>query len=148
MRVPQHALDAALVLVERPTSLLEVTLGHERAARAPDRDRLGHVRGAGAESVPPRYVARRHPLILDVCKHAERPGILQVMTNVQEQPQTLLKVADVARLLRVSPWTVYRRAADGSLPSLRIGSTGPLRFTADAVETLLQPTRTTTEETR
>jgi len=88
----------------------------------------------------------RHPPILDVCKHAERPGILQVVTNVQEQPQTLLKVADVARLLRVSPWTVYRRAADGSLPSLRIGSTGPLRFTADAVETLLQPTRTTTEE--
>ncbi len=70
------------------------------------------------------------------------------MTNVQEQPQTLLKVADVARLLRVSPWTVYRRAADGSLPSLRIGSSGPLRFTADAVETLLQPAPTHALETK
>jgi len=68
------------------------------------------------------------------------------VTTTQDKPQRLFTVAEVAEQLRVSPWTVYRRAADGSLPSLRVGQAGPLRFTADAVETLLQPARTTTEE--
>jgi len=88
----------------------------------------------------------RHAPILNVCKHAERPGILQTVTTTQAKTQRLLTVAEVAEQLRVSPWTIYRRAADGSLPSLRVGQAGPLRFTADAVETLLQPARTTTEE--
>lgn len=136
----RQAVGRALVLGERPTSVLEVTLGHERAVRASDQDGLGLAyRPALSPAVPPKRRVRRHPPILDVCKHAERPGRMQTVTNLQEQPQTLLKVADAARLLRVSPWTVYRRAADGSLPSLRIGQAGPLRFTADAVETLLRP---------
>ena len=63
------------------------------------------------------------------------------MTTTQDKTQRLLTVAEVAERLRVSPWTIYRRAAEGSLPSLRVGQAGPLRFTADAVETLLRPTR-------
>ena len=70
------------------------------------------------------------------------------MTNVPEKPQKLLKVADVAQLLQLSHWTIYRRAADGSLPSLRIGANGPLRFTADGVETLLQTAPTPVLETK
>ena len=41
----------------------------------------------------------------------------------------LLAVDEVARLLRVSPKTVYRRVWDGSLPALRLGEGfGPLRI--------------------
>ncbi len=57
----------------------------------------------------------------------------------------LLKVDEVARALRCSRHSVYRRVADGSLPAMRIGARGPLRVRVYDLERLLQPART--EET-
>jgi excisionase family DNA binding protein len=54
---------------------------------------------------------------------------------------SLLSVADVARRLRVSRHTIYRRVASGDLPAFRVGESGPLRFEASAVEQLLRPAR-------
>jgi len=136
------------VLGERSTRLLELALGHESAARAPDRDRRGRHDLAGRPASPPETLGRRHETSLDVCKHAERSGRLQAVTTIQTETQRLLTVAEVAAQLRVSPWTIYRRAADGSLPALRVGAGGPLRFTADAVETLLRPAPTHALETK
>jgi len=62
----RQAVGRALVLGERPTSLLELALGHERAARAPDRDRLGLAgRPAVSPAVPSKRLVRRHPPSLD-----------------------------------------------------------------------------------
>ena len=54
---------------------------------------------------------------------------------------TLLRVDEVAERLGVSRVTVYRRVWDGSLPALRVGEAGPLRFEPEAVERLLRPAR-------
>ena len=48
----------------------------------------------------------------------------------------LLTVNDVAEFLAVSPSLVYRLAADGELPSYRIGK-GTLRFRPEDVEEYL-----------
>ena len=44
----------------------------------------------------------------------------------------LLTAAEAAKRLRVSPWTIYRLARIGKLPSYRAGSA--LRFTVDEIE--------------
>ena len=51
----------------------------------------------------------------------------------------LLTVTEVARLLRQSRSSVYRHTRTGTLPALRVGETGPLRFEPEAVERLLRP---------
>jgi excisionase family DNA binding protein len=56
-------------------------------------------------------------------------------------PPSLLSVVDVARRLRVSRHTIYRRVEDGSLPAFRVGESGPLRFEPSAVDALLRPAR-------
>ena len=49
-----------------------------------------------------------------------------------------LPVAEVAARLRVSPLTVYRRVADGTLAAVRLGEAGPIRIrAADLEESLL-----------
>jgi excisionase family DNA binding protein len=51
----------------------------------------------------------------------------------------LLTVAELARELRVSEPTVYRRIHDGSIVAVRLGACGPLRIPRDSLETFLQP---------
>lgn len=57
----------------------------------------------------------------------------------------LLTIDDVARALRCSRHTIYRRVDDGSLEALRVGETGPLRFRPEDVERLLRPARPPSE---
>ena len=59
----------------------------------------------------------------------------------------LLTVTEVARLLRQSRSSVYRHTRTGTLPALRVGKTGPLRFEPEAVERLLRPARETRRRT-
>ena len=47
-------------------------------------------------------------------------------------PTGALTAAEAAKRLRVSPWTIYRLARTGKLPSYRAGSA--LRFTVDEIE--------------
>jgi len=47
-------------------------------------------------------------------------------------PIRALTAAEAAKRLRVSPWTIYRLARIGKLPSYRAGSA--LRFTVDEIE--------------
>ena len=47
-------------------------------------------------------------------------------------PIGALTAAEAAKRLRVSPWTIYRLARIGKLPSYRAGSA--LRFTVDEIE--------------
>ena len=47
-------------------------------------------------------------------------------------PTGALTAAEAAKRLRVSPWTIYRLARIGKLPSYRAGSA--LRFTVDEIE--------------
>ena len=55
----------------------------------------------------------------------------------------LLKPAEVARRLAVSRSWVYDAAADGRIPSIRLGGPdGPLRFLAEDVEAWLMGART------
>jgi excisionase family DNA binding protein len=51
----------------------------------------------------------------------------------------LITVAEVKGLLAVSAPTVYRLAAKGEIPSIRIG--GSIRFRIDDIERLLQAGR-------
>jgi excisionase family DNA binding protein len=54
----------------------------------------------------------------------------------------LLRPADVCARLKVSRAWVYRAAADGRIPSLRLGGPeGPLRFEPAALETWLEQCR-------
>lgn len=54
----------------------------------------------------------------------------------------LLKPAEVCRLLAVSRTWVYAAAADGRIPSIRLGGPdGPLRFVRADVEQWLQKAR-------
>lgn len=64
-----------------------------------------------------------------------------------ESVHTLWTVADVADYLRVSVSWVYKKAADGTLPTVRVGTM--LRFDPDAVRTFargvgVQPNTTST----
>lgn len=52
-----------------------------------------------------------------------------------------MTAVEVARVLRCSRHTVYRRVDDGTLPALRVGDGGPLRFEARDVYRLLRPAR-------
>lgn len=57
-------------------------------------------------------------------------------------PTRLLKPADVARRLSVSRSWVYDAAADGRLPSLRLGGAdGPLRFVGEDIDAWLEEQR-------
>ena len=47
-------------------------------------------------------------------------------------PTGALTAAEAAKRLRVSPWTIYRLARTGKLPSYRAGSA--MRFTLDQIE--------------
>ncbi len=51
-----------------------------------------------------------------------------------------LKVAEIAKLLSVTPQHIYRMAAQGSIPSIRIS--GSVRFDPDEVAAWLQRKRT------
>lgn len=54
----------------------------------------------------------------------------------------LMKPAEVASLLKVSRTWVYDAAADGRLPSIRLGhAEGPLRFVREDVEAWLDDAR-------
>ncbi|MGB2710820.1 MAG: helix-turn-helix domain-containing protein [Conexibacter sp.] len=58
-------------------------------------------------------------------------------------PTDLLKPAEVARRLKVSRSWVYDAAADGRLPSIRLGTTdGPLRFVRTDLEQWIEDART------
>lgn len=87
------------------------------------------------------------------------PGIAPAATD--EDPQSaplprLLKPGAVAEMLGVSRSWVYAAAADGRIPSLRLGGAdGPLRFVAEDIEAWLtaaraawRPGQTTTETLR
>jgi excisionase family DNA binding protein len=58
-----------------------------------------------------------------------------------DERTALLTVREVARELRVSEPTAYRRIHDGQLAAVRVGEDGPLRVRRDALDDLLQPTR-------
>ena len=51
----------------------------------------------------------------------------------------LLTVPEVARELRLSLPTVYRRVSSGDLRALRLGEHGPLRIPRDALQEFVQP---------
>jgi excisionase family DNA binding protein len=51
----------------------------------------------------------------------------------------LLTPREVARELRVSMPTLYRRISDGQLAAVRVGEDGPLRVRREAVSALLHP---------
>jgi excisionase family DNA binding protein len=51
-----------------------------------------------------------------------------------------LKVAEIAKLLSVTPQHIYKMAARGSIPSIRIS--GSVRFDPDEVAAWLQRKRT------
>lgn len=54
----------------------------------------------------------------------------------------LLKPSDVARLLQVSRSWVYQAAADGRIPSVRLGGPeGPLRFVEEDIDNWLAAAR-------
>ncbi|HYT52869.1 MAG TPA: helix-turn-helix domain-containing protein [Gaiellaceae bacterium] len=56
------------------------------------------------------------------------------MATVETRPM-LLTVPEVARLLRCSRHSVYRRIADGSIPAVRLGEEhGPLRVPSDELD--------------
>ena len=67
-------------------------------------------------------------------------------TSAVPEPATetadLLKPADVARRLKVSRSWVYDAAADGRLPSIRLGAPdGPLRFVRTDLEQWIEDAR-------
>ena len=56
------------------------------------------------------------------------------------QPQTLLKVGEVACELRVSPFTVYRYVETGCMQALRVGvENGPLGIPRSSLDEFLIP---------
>ena len=61
-------------------------------------------------------------------------------TMINEHRTNLLTVDEAADRLRQSPQSVRRRIASGELLAFRVGSSGPYRVPATAVERLLQPT--------
>ena len=52
-----------------------------------------------------------------------------------------MTVAEASDVLRQSEASVYRHVRLGHLEALRVGDTGPLRFTPEAIEALLRPAR-------
>lgn len=58
-----------------------------------------------------------------------------------EDPARLLTVRDLVQRLSVSRSWVYEAAADGRLPSIRLGVEGPLRFVEEDVERWLDEAR-------
>jgi excisionase family DNA binding protein len=61
------------------------------------------------------------------------------MIETAERP--LLTTEEVARRLRVSTRTVYRLTASGRLAPVRLSESGPLRFSADDVDELIERSR-------
>jgi excisionase family DNA binding protein len=57
---------------------------------------------------------------------AEHPAMAKIIT-----------VREVAKWLKVSPWSVYRAAAAGRLPAFRLAEGGSLRFEEDKVREAL-----------
>jgi excisionase family DNA binding protein len=53
-------------------------------------------------------------------------------------PEPLLKPEDVRKRLNVGLSTVYRLAAQGTLPAVKIPGTALVRFNAERVEALLR----------
>jgi excisionase family DNA binding protein len=75
-----------------------------------------------------------------------RPRTPRPTTPAVAEPATettdLLKPADVARRLKVSRSWVYDAAADGRLPSIRLGAPdGPLRFVPADLERWIEDAR-------
>jgi excisionase family DNA binding protein len=58
--------------------------------------------------------------------------------TANESPR-LLDVAQAARRLHVSEYTIRRRIRDGHLPAFRIAPNGGLRIAAASVEQMLVP---------
>ncbi|MCX2746698.1 helix-turn-helix domain-containing protein [Arthrobacter sp. MI7-26] len=63
---------------------------------------------------------------------------------MQEGKSQALTVADVARIYKLSIWTVYRRVEDGTLKPFRIGRA--LRFDAEDVAATFLRVRKAVEE--
>ena len=59
-------------------------------------------------------------------------------TDIPATPE-YLTVPEVARLLRVSEPTVYRRVQDQTLPSVRVGEVGPIRIPVEGLARFLLP---------
>jgi excisionase family DNA binding protein len=57
-------------------------------------------------------------------------------TTATAERHEYMTVEEAARHLRVSPVTIYRRCADGTLPHIRIGSDGPIRIPTSQRERL------------
>ena len=54
--------------------------------------------------------------------------------NVVKTRPEYLTVNEAARVLRVSPGTIYRAVERGTLPSWRGAPTGPIRIPVSAIE--------------
>ena len=61
------------------------------------------------------------------------------MLRDSNQTQSLLTVREVARELRLSTFTVYRRIEAGDLQAVRVGENGPLRIHRTALDRFLIP---------
>ena len=59
---------------------------------------------------------------------------------------SLWSVSHVARRLRISRMSVYRRIEDGQLEAYRVGVDGDYRIPPEAVERLLRPARDDEQE--
>ena len=59
-------------------------------------------------------------------------------TDIPATPE-YLTVPEVARLLRISEPTVYRRVQDQTLPSVRVGEVGPIRIPVAELSRALIP---------
>ena len=57
----------------------------------------------------------------------------------ENEPQSLLTVKEVARELRMSPFTIYRKVERGDLAAVRVGENGPLRIRRQTVDEFLRP---------
>jgi excisionase family DNA binding protein len=69
------------------------------------------------------------------------------MGTVETSDDVRLLTVDEARvLLRCSRASIYRRVHDGTLPAMRVGESGPLRFEPSAVYRVLRPVRHDHEE--
>ena len=57
------------------------------------------------------------------------------MTIKHTELPEIMTAGDVAKVLKITPHTVYRRHRDGDLPGIRIG--GAVRFRAEDIKQLL-----------
>jgi excisionase family DNA binding protein len=56
------------------------------------------------------------------------------MLTTESEPRDYLAVKEAARLLRVSPSSIYRAVERGSLPAVRLSRAGVIRIPRSALE--------------